>query len=149
MDGYPTARECGESKENWRGRHWGVLRAGWNGVARARGHNTQDKGSRNGKTTGGRVTKVSVTGGGVRLASLNIRSVRVGGNGYGTPGAPAGERGCGIPTGDEVDAGHSHRSWSGVKGLGNGGGELALGGVGGGLERGKGMAGGEYVYLCP
>ena len=30
------------------------------------------------------------------------------GTGDGTTGAPAGERGCGFPTGEKVDAGHLH-----------------------------------------
>ena len=37
----------------------------------------------------------------------------------GTPGAPEGERGCGLPTGDKVDVGHSHPVWRRVQGLGN------------------------------
>ena len=45
-----------------------------------------------------------------------------------TPGDPAGERGCGIPTGDKVDAGNSHPEWRGVQCLGDRGGESALGG---------------------
>ena len=34
--------------------------------------------------------------------------------GYGTPGAPEGDRGCGISIGDNVDASHSHPAWRGV-----------------------------------
>ena len=38
----------------------------------------------------------------------------------GTPGAEEGEIGCGISTGDEADAGHTHPFW---RRLGDGGGE--------------------------
>ena len=69
-------RECGEYKKKKRGKHWGVLRARWNGVAIARGHNAQDRGIRNGWTEGGRVQKASVRGGGIRLTSLKIQKGR-------------------------------------------------------------------------
>ena len=41
-----------------------------------------------------------------------------------TLGAPALKRGCGIPTRDKFDAGHSHPAWQGVRCLGNIGGDL-------------------------
>ena len=78
-DEEPTARECRESKENRRGRNWGVLCAGWNEAARAIGHNTRDRGIRIRQTTGGRVKKADVTGCGISLASLNIWTGRAGG----------------------------------------------------------------------
>ena len=43
-------------------------------------------------------------------------------NGDGTLGAPEGERGCGIPTRDKFDSGHSHLEWRGLICLGNEGG---------------------------
>ena len=59
-----------------------------------------------------------------------------GGTGDGNPGAPVWECVCGLHTGEKVGAGHSHLVWRGVRGLGNGGGESALGGNCGGLESG-------------
>ena len=38
-DGEPTVRECVESEESQKGRHWGVLHTEWNTATRARGHN--------------------------------------------------------------------------------------------------------------
>ena len=77
--GYPKAVECIKSKENQIGIHWGVICAGGNGAARARGHNARYGGSRTGRMTGGQVWEAAVTGGGIRLASLNIRTGRSGG----------------------------------------------------------------------
>ena len=73
-----TARECGKSKGNRMGRHWGVLRAGLNGVAWARGHNARDRAIRTGRTKGVRVRKADVTGGSIRLVLLDIRTGRAG-----------------------------------------------------------------------
>ena len=64
--------------------------------------------------------------------------------GDGTPGALAGERRRGLPIGDEVDAGHTHPEWCGVKRLGDGCGESASGGSRNGLEIRKGMSSGEH-----
>ena len=44
-----------------------------------------------------------------------------GGNGDGTTGALAGERGRGLTIGDEIDAGHTHPAWCRVQRLGDGG----------------------------
>ena len=44
--------------------------------------------------------------------------------GYSTLGAPALKRGCGIPTRNKFDAGHSHLAWQGVLCLGDRGGDL-------------------------
>ena len=72
-----------------------------------------------------------------------------GGTGDGTPGYPSGERRCGLPTGDKVDAGHSYPEWRGLRCIGDRGGESASGGISGGLESGKGMTGGEHGQLWP
>ena len=45
-DGEPTERECVESAEIGKGRHWGVLRVEWNGVTHTRGNNVRDRGGR-------------------------------------------------------------------------------------------------------
>ena len=56
-----------------------MLRAGWNGAERTRGHNARDREIRTRRTTGGRVQKAVVTGGGIRLVSLKICKWRAGG----------------------------------------------------------------------
>ena len=58
------------------GRHWGVLRANWNGVVRVLGHNSHVQGGRYFQTRDRRGVKGSVN---IRLATLNIRSGRAGG----------------------------------------------------------------------
>ena len=57
IDGGATVRECVESADIQKGWHWGMIRADWNGATRARGHNSQDTGSRCVRTTSGRVQK--------------------------------------------------------------------------------------------
>ena len=75
----PTARECMDSEENWKGRYWGVLCSEWNGTAHARGYSIWDRGNRTIRNTGGQVWKETDTGRGIRLTSLNIRMGRAGG----------------------------------------------------------------------
>ena len=72
-------RECVESEENQRGLQWGVINSGWNGVARGRGHKAWDRGNIIGRTAEGQVWKGADIWGVIRLASLNIRTGRVGG----------------------------------------------------------------------
>ena len=72
-----------------------------------------------------------------------------GGTGDGTASATEGEGGRGIPTGDEVDAGHTQPLWCGVIHLYDRGGKSKSGGSSCSLESGKGMAGGEHGQLWP
>ena len=78
-------------------------------------------------------------------AGVNEHPDKEGGEtGDGTPGALAGERGRGLPIGDEVDAGHTHPEWRGVKHLGDVCVESASGGSSNGLEIRKWMSSGEH-----
>ena len=59
------------------------------------------------------------------------------------------ERRCWSLAGEKYHKGDPYKLWSGACCLGDGGGEQALGGSCGGLERGSGVAGGGNCQLWP
>ena len=62
MDDDPETRECVKLLERRKVWCWGVLRTGWDGAARARGHNARERADWCKRTTSGCVRKGSRAG---------------------------------------------------------------------------------------
>ena len=72
------ARKCAEILESWKGRRWGVLRAGWNRAACGRVYNTRKRAEYCKRNPSGKDLKVSGAARATSITSLNIQLEWVG-----------------------------------------------------------------------